>query len=182
MRRCPVACLLCLTVGGLSNPARAGTRMGVIVSHTSDRQNQAAFLEIRLAERPATALVERNEIDKVLGEQELQSLLVADAPGKRAGLGKMLKAALLIFLAESQEPKPHLRVVVCETARGLRLCAEPVFLTSQAETDVASVLKKVEDAAKKRQEKITDIVAVPPLLNNSLTQEADNLQGGLACF
>ena len=55
-------------------------------------------------------------------------------------------------------------------------------MTKQAETDVAALLKKVEDAAKKQQEKLTDIVAVPPLLNNSLTQEADNLQGGLACF
>ena len=40
----------------------------------------------------------------------------------------------------------------------------------------------MEDAAKKQQEKLIDIVAVPPLLNNSLTQEADNLQGAFACF
>ncbi len=182
MRRFPIACLLCLTVGWVSNPARAETRMGVIATKTASAQDLASLLEIRLAQRPSTALVERNEIDKVLGEQELQALLVADAPGKRAALGKMLKADLLIFLAESQRPKPHVMVVVCETARGLRLCAEPVFLTSRADTDVASVLKKVEDAVKKGQEKITDIVAVPPLLNNSLTQEADNLQGGFACL
>ena len=182
MRRLPIACLLCLTIGWATNPARAETRMGVIATKTADAQNLAALLELRLAQRPATSLVERSEIDKVLGEQELQALLAADAPGKRAALGKMLKADLLIFLAGSQEPKPHVLVVVCETARGLRLCAEPVFLTKQAETDVAAMQKKVEEAAKKGQEKITDIVAVPPLLNNSLTQEADNLQGGLAYF
>ena len=182
MRRFPIACLLCLMVGWACNPARAETRMGVIATKTENAQNLASLLELRLAQRPATALVERNEIDKVLGEQELQALLVADAPGKRAALGKMLKADLLIFLAERQKPKPHLLVVVCETARGLRLCAEPVFLSKQAETDVAALLGKVEDAAKKQQAKITDIVAVPPLLNNSLTQEADNLQGGFACF
>ena len=55
-------------------------------------------------QRPGTALVERSEIDKVLGEQELQALLVADAPGKRAALGKMLKADLLIFLTDARNP------------------------------------------------------------------------------
>ncbi len=182
MRQFPIACLLCVTVGWVSNAAGAETRMGVIASKAAKTQNLAALLEFRLGQRPSTALVERGEIDKVLGEQELQALLAADAPGKRAALGKMLKADLLVFLADSEQPKPHVMVVVCETARGLRLCAEPVFLTNQAETDVAALLEKVEAAAKKGQEKITDIVAVPPLVNNSLTQEADNLQGGFACF
>ena len=116
MRRLTIACLLCLTSGWVGSSARAETRMGVIATKTTNAQNLASLLEIRLAERPATALVERNEIDKVLGEQELQALLVADAPGKRAALGKMLKADMLIFLAERQEPKPHLMVVVCESA------------------------------------------------------------------
>ncbi len=127
MRRFPLACLLCLTVGWVGHPAWAQTRMGVIATKTANAQNLASLLELRLAQRPATALVERSEIDKVLGEQELQALLVADAPGKRAALGKMLKADLLIFLAERQKPKPHLMVVVCETARGLRLCANRSF-------------------------------------------------------
>ena len=147
MRRLAVTCVLCLTVGWASNPAWAETRVGVITSKTADAQNLAALLEVRLTQRPGTALVERSEIDKVLGEQELQALLVADAPGKRAALGKMLKADLLIFLTDSQEPKPHVMMVVCETARGLRLCAEPVFLTNQAEADVAAMFAKVEDAA-----------------------------------
>ena len=99
----------------------------MIATKTANAQNLAAVAGNSPGQRPATALVERNEIDKVLGEQELQALLVADAPGKRAALGKMLKADLLIFLAERQKPKPHLMVVVCETARGLRLCTSRSF-------------------------------------------------------
>ena len=72
-------------------------------------------------------------------------------------------------------------MVVCETARGLRLCRAGL-LDQPGRGRRGGDVARVEDAAKKRQEKITDIVAVPPLLNNSLTQEADNLQGGLACF
>ncbi len=36
------------------------------------------------------------------------------------------------------------------------------------------------DGGRTGQEKIVNIVAVPPLVNNSLTHEADNLQGAFA--
>ncbi len=101
-------------------------------------------------------------------------------PGKRAALGKALKAELLVFLAGVAKPKPHVLVVVCETQQGLRLCSEPLVSSGKVEDDADAVHKLVETAAKKRQEKIVDIVAVPPLVNSSLTHEADQFQGAFA--
>ena len=73
-------------------------------------------------------------------------------------------------------------MTICETQQGVRLRAEPVLLTAKPEDDADEVFKQIEAAARKRREKITDIVAVPPLVNNSLTREADYLQGVIAQF
>ena len=158
----------------------AATRIGVITAKTPESENLAALLEVRLAKVPSVVLVERAAIEQVLREQELQALLAADVPGKRAALGKMLKADLLVFLAGNDKPKPHAMVTVCETQQGLRLCIEPVLLSANPETDAEAVFKQIEGAARKGREKIADIVAVPPLVNNSLTHEADRLQWSFA--
>ena len=109
-------------------------------------------------------------------EQELQSLLAADAPGKRAALGRLLKADLLVFLSEREKPKPHVEVVVCETQRGLRLCREPVLSAGKPEADADAVTQHVERAAAKQREKIRDICAVPFFVSNDLTYEDDYLK------
>ncbi len=163
-------------------PAAEKCRVAVIGRGGDVAKDLSALVEMRLGEMPGVALVERAEIDKIVKEQELQATFAPEGVGRRCELGRMLKADLLVWLDAQTKPVPHIRLVVSETRQGLRLCVEPVFLTNRAETDAAAMFEKFKDAAKKRQEKFTDIVAVPPLLNNSLTQEADNMQGGFACF
>ncbi len=159
---------------------QAQPRIGVIAIDSAEIAQLLPLVELRLSKDSKVALVERNAINEVLREQQLQAALAADAPGKRVALGKILKADLLVFLAGRDKPKPHAVVVVCETQQGLRLCSERVLLVDRPEADADAVLEQVEAAIKKQGEKITDIVAVPPLVNNSLTHEADNLQVAFA--
>ena len=160
--------------------SEAQTRIGVIASETTETETLVPLVELALSKDPGTVLVERNAIKEILREQQLQAVMVADAPGKRVALGRVLKADLLVFLAGAAKPKPHVVVVVCETQQGLRLCSEPVLLANKPEADADAVLEQVEAAAKKRREKIADVVAVPALVNNSLTHEADQLQRAFA--
>jgi hypothetical protein len=177
--------LTALSVAGAllaCSSTHAKTRIGVIVTSATEKEKFVPLLELRLSQHPSVVLVERRDIEKVLREQELQALLAPDAPDKRAALGKMLKADLLVFLSRGDKPKPHVVITVCETQQGLRLRIAPVLLTGKPENEGDDVFKQIEAAARKLHERIADIVAVPPLVNNSLTHEADYLQGAYAQF
>ena len=143
------ACLAVLCVAGALltwKSSHAATRIGVIATGTTENEKFVPLLELRLSRHPSVALVERGEIEKVLREQQLQALLALDAPGKRAALGKMLKADLLVFLGMRDKPKPHVVVTVCETQQGLRLCMEPVLLTGKPENEADEIFKHVAAA------------------------------------
>jgi hypothetical protein len=159
---------------------RAETRVAVIGSQAAGVEKLVPLVELRLGQTKGIALLERGALKEILREQELQALMTAGGTGKRIALGKLLKADLLVFLAGNEQPKPHVMVVVCETQRGLRLVAEPVLPSANIEADVDAAMKHVETAAKKRKENIVEIVAVPLLVNNSLTHEADRFQGAFA--
>ena len=88
--------------------SQANTCIGVIANGTAADEKLVPLLELRLSKHPSVVLVERNEIEKVVREQELQAVLAADAPDKRAALGKLLKADLLVFLTKRDNPKPHI--------------------------------------------------------------------------
>jgi hypothetical protein len=154
--------------------------LAVIALPGSGADDLADLLQLRLGQRKDLALVERAGLKDILREQELQAALAADAPGKRAALGKLLKADTLLLLAGRQQPQPHVELVICETQQGLRLCAEPLKRSDHIEADVAAVVKPLEAALQKQRQKIKEIVAVPPLLNTSLTYEMNHLQGAYA--
>ena len=76
------------------------------------------LLEAGLMENIPASWVERNEIEKVLTEPELQAAFGADAPQRRTALGKILRADLLVLVRSAEDSQPHLEVVVCENAPG----------------------------------------------------------------
>ena len=151
-------------------------RVAVLAGPGEIAEKLAPLVELRLGRKEGIALLEREKLTQILREQELQALLAADAPGKRAALGQLLKADLLVFLTEREKPKPHVQVVVCETQRGLRLCRESVLSTDKPDTDADAVMQHVERAAAKQHEKIGDICAVPFFVSNDLTYEDDYLK------
>ena len=113
----------------------AETRVAVIASRSPGVEKLAPLLELELGKKQGIVLLEREHIKEVVREQELQALAAAEGTSKRIGLGKLLKADLLILLREQEDeqpppgasdaslpqsdpPRPHARLVVCETRAG----------------------------------------------------------------
>lgn len=171
---------------GKSSPSSAPAaplpkcRIAVVGRGENAAKDVAALVETQLGGVAGVTLVERAEIDKVIHEQELQAAFAPEGVGKRCELGRLLKADFLIWLYFQATPVPHLSVVVSETRQGLRLCTRPIVLSNDAETDAKSIIDLIETARRLQGDKAVEIAAVPPLMNNSLTHEADHLQGVFA--
>ena len=160
----------------LATNAQATIRVAVLCSHGDEQgENVAALLDTQLGHLNSVTVLNRDAIDRVLKEQRLQAMFSAEATGKRALLGKLLKADLLIMLHFERDPTPHVDVVVCETDHGLRLCASRIA-GSDVEAHTAAVFKLVKQAITKYQQKITETVAVPPFVSTDLSTEFQSLQ------
>ncbi|MEI8373995.1 MAG: SHD1 domain-containing protein [Planctomycetota bacterium] len=155
-------------------------RIAVVGRGENAAKDVASLVETLLGSVAGVSLVERAEIDKVIREQELQAAFAPEGVGKRCELGRLLKADLLVWLYFQAAPVPHLSVVVSETRQGLRLCMRPIMLSNSTETDSKSILDLIDTARRLQGDKAVEIVAVPPLMNNSLTHEADQFQGVFA--
>ena len=109
--------------------------IAVIASRSPGVEKLAPLLELELGKKQGIVLLEREHIKEVVREQELQALAAAEGTSKRIGLEKPLKADLLILLREQEDeqpppgasdaslpqsdpPRPHARLVVCETRAG----------------------------------------------------------------
>ena len=122
----------------------------------------ADILESNLAQGDAT-LVERQRVDEVLKEQELQIMLSPSAAPQRGALGKLLKADLLLMLRSEPQPNPRISIVVCETTLGLRLCVATVPLSGDPQRDAAAIEPFFKNVCAKYRDTVTQIYAVPPL-------------------
>ncbi|MCX5684628.1 MAG: hypothetical protein NT049_13205, partial [Planctomycetota bacterium] len=174
--------VLCMVILGCSTAAftaeKPAPTCGVIADRAAgpDVSPLVALLEVHLAQSGHVALVERNQVDQVTREQQLQLMFAPEAVGKRAALGRLLKADVLVLLRANDKPQPHVRVVICETRQGLRLCARPAPLSGDPKADCAAVASLVDYAIALHAQGIRDVVAVPPFVNHSLTYEAEHLK------
>jgi hypothetical protein len=140
----------------------------------------AALLEERLLGNPRAEWLERNAIDKIQRERQFTGMMDAAAVRRRAAVGKLLKAELLVLLRTSCEPVKSARLVVCESTHGLRLANHTLPLTDDMPTDLAALETAVNRAIEKHRARITEIVAVPSLASQDLSYEYDHLQGAYA--
>ena len=126
--------------------------------------------------------VERNEIDRILKEQELQAAFGAANARDRLALGKLLKADVLVLLrnVRSAAMPPAIECVVCETRQGLRLKVASVLTTLNYAAMAGTLEKVVQEALHKQAEQIGEIVAVSPLVSDDLGLEHNYLQTGFA--
>lgn len=142
---------------------------------------QAAMLQAKLLSDSSATWVERENIDAVLKEQQLQAAFGPQGVADRVKLGKLLKADLLVLVRLVKDAKEAaLEVVVSETAGGLRLLVRGVTITGDSDADVAALLAAVRNGFKKHGEKIREVVAVPPFVSNDLEFTFDHLKGALA--
>jgi hypothetical protein len=148
------------------------------------RTPAGALFEAKVLANARLTWVERAQVDKVVGELELQAVFSPEGGRGRVGLGKLLKANLLVMLRTGENPEnktiQHLEIVVCETKRGLRLAGQAVPITGKADTQVGELETILEGALAKLSENITDVCAVPPFLNQDLDFKHDHLKAALA--
>ena len=170
---------VCLPMLAANVRAEAAIRVAVLESSPDQTSNIVALLLPKLTAGDRFNVVERSQIDKLLHEQQLSTLLGANAMSGRISVGHILQADLLVFVQPEPGQKRRLNISISETHHGLRLVREPVDPTS-AEKAAAAVYQLVDDAFKKQVEKIEEIVAVPPFVNDSLGFEFDYLKGAFA--
>lgn len=159
-----------------------------------DRSPLATVLEAKLLADVEATWLERNAIDEVMKEQELQALFTPEAGAQRAALGKLLKADVLVLVRDAPPPPPDksanasagekpvkaIELAVTETRRGLRLCSRSVPRSDDAETDADTLVQLVREALGRFAQQVTEIYAVPPFVSRDLGYEHDYLRGAYA--
>lgn len=133
-----------------------------------------------LAESHALWL-ERAEIDRLLAERRLQDAFGAEAVTERIGLGRVLKADILV-LARAGGPteQPFAELVLAETAGGMRILSRPVPLTDNTEADAARLCELVGAGLNKFGQTIREVYAVSPFLCQDLGYDHDHLRSAYA--
>lgn len=142
--------------------------------------------EAKLRERPSGIWLERNEIDRVLAEQELAASFAPDSARQRIAIGQLLKADVLVLLHTERigedSPANRIDLVVAETNGGLRILAHSLPISSDVEADADKLVALVDKAMAKYGETIREIYAVPPFLSRDLGNENDHLMSAYAAL
>lgn len=171
--------LLVATIMVLGGFVRAEeVRLAVMGPPGADLGGLVPLAEVALGTLEGVTLVDREAIAPVLKEQELQAAFGAASGAERVQLGRILKADVLVLLRDRAEPKPHVEVLISETRQGIRLLTAPLPAAVDAKQNVAIVRELAERAIAKRD--FSTLVAVPPLVNNSLTRDLDHYQNAYA--
>jgi hypothetical protein len=157
-------------------PLHAAVRVAILQSEPQQTADLTALVETRLSTAGKVSLVERQQIDKLLHEQQLQSVLGADAVQGRAKIGKLLQADLLVFIQRQDDPAPIISVVISETHHGLRLLRQAVD-PAEGEKAADSICKFIDDAIAKQNRNTDEIFAVPPFIDDGLGFDYSYLKG-----
>ena len=147
----------------------------------ADSSPLSTLVETQLLKRDDEAWVERARIDAVLAERKLQSVMAADAGMKRAELGRLLNAQILVILQTGAKKNPaSVEIVVCETEQGLRLLCEAIPLSGNAADEAKTLIAAVDQALGRFRDTIREIYAVPPFVSKNLVYEHDYLRTAYA--
>ncbi len=140
-----------------------------------------ALLEVGLSTNSRVSLVERDQIDKILAERELQ---LAFSPGEtavRMRLGRLVRADLLLLLKGGPyEGEDCVRAAVAQTRTGLRLVVRDVMLSGDPQKDADALEQVLEEALPLNGRRGLQVVAVPPLVSGDLVHKYDYLQAAYA--
>lgn len=146
----------------------------------------ADLAEAKLLERSYGTWLERNEIDRVLAEQELAASFAPGSARQRITLGQLLKADVLVLLRTERmsedSPANRIDLVVSETTGGLRILAHSLPQSSDAEADADKLVNLVDKAMAKYGETIREVYAVPPFLSRDLGQDNNHLMAAYAAL
>ncbi len=156
--------LLCTTT-----QASEPVRIAVITGENDGARPMASLLEVRLSTHESYQVLERESISEIIKEWDLAMLSAADSVSKRAEIGGLLKADILVMLSEQTKPAPRHDLVVSETARGLRLRTASFPKTQGNEQMIGNLRKEIDAAISKRAEGLKAVYSVPPFVSEDLT-------------
>jgi hypothetical protein len=123
-----------------------------------------AFLEATLSSDPRFRLLERDQLDALSREQQIQVMFSADSAPQRMALGALLKVDLMIMLRVDKAPHgEELQVAICETQAGYRLRVRQFDWPARPDTG-DQVLELVDQAVQKWQTPSRAVFAVPRFL------------------
>ncbi len=166
--------LLPLLVG----TAEAAPRWAVLSSGSVQRSGLGNLLTVRLSELDGIELVERDEVEKVLREQELGALVESAAMGRGREIARLLRAQrLLVIDGGWTQSLAKLRVVIDDTTIGARLFDERLEVaTPDPEKMCSTVISLLEDSMRRFPEGIRSAIAVPFFVSKGLEKQYDSLQ------
>ncbi|WP_165698839.1 SHD1 domain-containing protein [Bremerella volcania] len=146
-----------------------------------DQSALAGLVEAELITRPGEEWLERTEINRLLAEKELQSLLSPKAGDGRVALGQTLKADVLILLRTTQKDQQTVaELVVAETNQGLRLLTRQFVVGANLEEHSAALVELIDQAIAKARQEVRQVFAVPPFVSDDLTYEYETLKSSYA--
>ncbi|MCE5229875.1 hypothetical protein LLG95_09795 [bacterium] len=146
----------------------------------------ADLMLVELTRNADLALVERAEVDKILGEQKLQLAMGAGDIDSRRRLGHLLKARLIVQLRSGARDiggrrQPVVECVISESDHGLRLVRDiHPWDPARAEQEARALANEVGQAAGKLKQRIRWIFAVPPFESQDLVHRYDHMQRSFA--
>jgi hypothetical protein len=137
-----------------------------------------ALLETQLANLEQVRLVERNEIDRVLREQELNLLFAPEGAGQRVKAGALVKADLLLLLRAKQErgADRSIQAVVCETKGGLRLRVANVPWPEREQATADRLVSILVQGLDKYAAPVRHLFAVPAFTGGDFLHRYDHLR------
>lgn len=180
-RLCGLAVLLAAALlTGAAAVRAAGSGEPTAAFLDISRKPIGALVEQRLLECRKAVWLERTEIEEILQERTISSLFGPAACSERAEVGRILKADLLILLQHVAEPAEYAKLVVCETAGGLRLASHSVPLSEKTVQNAEQLAALAVEGIGKHGEKVREICAVPPFISQDLSYEYDHLKSAYA--
>jgi hypothetical protein len=140
----------------------------------------ATLLEAKLL-AANLSLVERQEITKVLSEQQLATLQSAAGVGERVKLGKLLKADWLVMLSSIPKTANMAQLVVCEASSGVRVLVNKVALDQKPEPLAKELTTSITQAIQRKTESL-ELCAIPPFISKDLIFDHDAMKGAYAAL
>lgn len=160
-------------------PLDAAVRVALLQTNPAQTSDVVALVEADLTTAGKVTLVERQQVEKVLHEQQVQAVLGADAIAGRTLFGKLLQADLLVFIRPQDKPQPNWELIVAETHQGLRLIRQPIAI-QDSRAAAGAIERLIAEALDKQSQKTQVIFAVPPFVSNDLGFSFDYLRGAYA--
>jgi len=153
----------------------AATRVALVsLCHDEASENLSALSAVLVSQETGLVVVERRDIEKVLGEQQKGACGLMDSR-QAVTVGKLLGAELFAVLESSLNPKEGGSLVVFEAGTGVRLLDE-MLPVGKVETVAAAVVAGVHRSETKRLQRVGGMLTLglaavrnadlPPELNS----------------